>query len=87
MDDEKENERIRVAVKRMSTMISSSFDPKGHILNYLFGESILTIKEKAAIEKIGSVQDRAASLLEILFVSQNPRRFIAFKKSLHYEYS
>ena len=87
MEERNENERIRVAVKEHYCKISSSIDPKGHILNYSFQKNILTIDQKATIEKIGSKEERAASFLNILFKEKHPETFVAFKQSLAEEYN
>jgi hypothetical protein len=81
-----DNDNIRQRVKNLSAIISAEIDPRGHILNTMFQNGVITIKENFDINAGSNKEDRAEKLLMILFKSHHPRVLNVFRDSLEEDY-
>ena len=80
------NEELRRNTKKVYSKIASSLDPKGHVVDKLFEEDIITTQQLTEINDCPDKKSRAAKLLSHLFETAHPRAFVVFIESLKEEY-
>ena len=83
---ERSNDDIKYQVKKCHSTLTSSVDPKGHILSTLLQDSVITLRQSREISDRVNQHDRCKLLLDYLLEGVHPRSFILFRSSLLDEY-
>ena len=79
MISQQQFDELQHAIRRHTPQINAEIEPKGIILDQLFGQGFITATEKRSIEKIKSRAERATELMNLLFEKSNPNVFFALR--------
>ena len=85
-DVSKNNDLLKNKTRKCFTKVKSGFDPKGHVVDTLFQEGIITTKELNEIESGLDKETRARIALLHLFETSHPQAFVVFRKALQPDY-
>ena len=75
---------LKKCLQQLYSGIVESFDPKGYILNSLFGTNTITLDEKRRIAGLPA-GERGAELIDRLLVSQRPNAITQFLEILSHD--
>ena len=85
-DVSKNNDLLKNKTQKCFTKVKSGFDPKGHVVDTLFQERIITAKERDEIESGPDKETRARNVLSHLFQTSHPQAFVVFREALKEDY-
>ena len=71
------NKLLQQVIRRHTPQINAEIDPKGTILDQLFGYGYISTEEKRSFEKIESKAERARNFMNLMFEKSNPEIFVA----------
>ena len=80
------NEELKIKTRKCYTKIKSSLDPKGHVVDTLFQEEVITAKERKEMNGGPDQETRAESVLSHLFETSHPQAFVVFREALKKDY-
>ena len=80
------NAKLKIKTRKCYTEVKSSLDPRGHVVDTLFQEEVITAKEHKEIESGPDKETRAGNVLSHLFQTAHPQAFVVFREALKKEY-
>ena len=80
------NDLLKNKTRKCYTKVKSSLDPRGHVVDTLFQEGIITAKEHDEIENGPDKETRARIALSHLFQTSHPQAFVVFREALKQDY-
>ena len=80
------NETLKLKTRKCYSRVKSSLDPKGHVLNTLFEEEIITAKQHRDVNDGPDAKTRARDVLSHLFQTSHPQAFVVFREALKKDY-
>ena len=80
------NNKLKSKTRKCYSKIKSSLDPKGHIVDTLFEEEVITAKQCKEMNGGPDQETRAEHLLSHLFETSHPQAFVVFIEALKKDY-
>ena len=80
------NDNFKIKTRKCYTKIKSSLDPKGHVVDTLFEEEVITAKQRKEMNGGPDLETRAESVLSHLFETSHPQAFVVFREALKKDY-
>ena len=80
------NEELKIKTRKCYAKIKSSLDPKGHVVDTLFEEEVITSKQRKEMNGGPDQETRAENVLSHLFETSHPQAFVVFREALKRDY-
>jgi len=78
------NEVLKYKFRKVHTAIVNNVDP-GNIINFLFGEEVITGEDMRTLLTRPTPQQKCSELLSLLHTSENPQAFIQLNAAIKKE--
>ena len=76
------NEKLRIKTRKCYSKVKSSLDPKGHVVDTLFEEGVITPTQLEEMNGGPNQETRADNVLTHLFQTSHPQAFVVFRNAL-----
>ena len=81
------NEKLKIKTRKCYSKVKSSLDPKGHVVDTLFEEEVITPTQLKEMNGGPDKETRADNVLTHLFQTSHPQAFVVFREALKKDYS
>ena len=80
------NAELKTKTRKCYAKIKAGFDPKEHVVDTLYQEGIITLREHKEISDGLDKETRARITLSYLFQTSHSQAFVVFREALKHEY-
>ena len=80
------NAKLKIKTRKCYSNLTPDLDPKGHVLDTLFQEEIITPKQLKELADGPDAETRARNVLSHLFQTTHPQAFVVFREALKKDY-